>query len=156
MTRLQKFPSKNDQIIWYRVLCVEEKSLCDINIFLRVKKWFPIKNNHKRCHFWVIKLKALYLNLSFKFLMIGFWILRQNYEVKVPFWLDCKLQVMTQNLQLLFCFWSMNVNAFHYSFQSAFRLEHSYASNIVYWSPFVTVCMNISDRFLSISVPVFN
>ncbi len=38
---LQKFPSKNYQIMWYRVLCVEEKSLCDINNFLRVKKWFP-------------------------------------------------------------------------------------------------------------------
>ncbi len=35
---LQKFPLKNDQIMWYRVLYVEEKILCDINIFLRVNK----------------------------------------------------------------------------------------------------------------------
>ena len=41
MSHLVKFPSKNDQIMWYRVQCVEEKILCDINPFLCVKKLFP-------------------------------------------------------------------------------------------------------------------
>ena len=42
MSHLVKFPSKNDQIMWYRVQCVEEKILCDINPFLCVKKLLPI------------------------------------------------------------------------------------------------------------------
>ena len=40
MTSLQKFLSKNDQIMWYRLPCVKEKILCHIIIFLRVIKWF--------------------------------------------------------------------------------------------------------------------
>ena len=40
MSHLVKFPSKNDQIMWYRVQCVEEKILCDMNPFLCVKKLF--------------------------------------------------------------------------------------------------------------------
>ena len=41
MSHLLKFPSKNDQIMWNRVQCVEKKILCDINPFLCVKKLFP-------------------------------------------------------------------------------------------------------------------
>ena len=34
MTSLQKFLSKNNQIMWHRVQCIEEKSLGDINMGL--------------------------------------------------------------------------------------------------------------------------
>jgi hypothetical protein len=45
---MHKFLSKYDQIIFNRILCVEEKSQCDMNIFLCDKKRKKMYLNESR------------------------------------------------------------------------------------------------------------